>query len=133
MLETTIIPAKGATEPQTASSEPRCPALEAVHLSLALVGKVLVDNVGVEGRVGEVLAVVGPSGAGKSSFLRLLNRLDEPSGGTVRLVGRDYRELEPRDLRRRVGMVMQSANLFPGTVAANIAFPSRRQGACGPD
>jgi putative ABC transport system ATP-binding protein len=71
---------------------------------------------------------VGPSGAGKSSFLRLLNRLDEPTGGTVRLDGLDYRELEPRDLRRRVGMVMQSANLFPGTVAANLAFGPRQHG-----
>jgi putative ABC transport system ATP-binding protein len=79
-------------------------------------------------RVGEVMAVVGPSGAGKSSFLRLLNRLDEPTGGTVRLDGRDYRELAPRDLRRRVGMVMQSANLFPGTVAANVGFGPLQRG-----
>jgi UDP-glucose/iron transport system ATP-binding protein len=70
----------------------------------------------VQVRTGEVMAVVGPSGAGKSSFLRLLNRLDEPTGGTVRLDGRDYRELDPRNLPRRVGMVMQSAFLFPGTV-----------------
>ncbi len=67
-------------------------------------------------------------GAGKSSFLRLLNRLDEPTGGTVLLNGEDYRGIAPRDLRRRVGMVMQTAHLFPGTVAANIAFGPRQSG-----
>jgi putative ABC transport system ATP-binding protein len=79
-------------------------------------------------RPGEILAVVGPSGAGKSSFLRLLNRLDEPTGGSVFLDGRDYRTIAPRELRRRVGMVMQMAYLLPGTAAANIAFGPRQRG-----
>jgi putative ABC transport system ATP-binding protein len=83
--------------------------------------------VSVQARQGEVLGVVGPSGAGKSSFLRLLNRLDEPTGGTVLLNGQDYRDIPPRELRRRVGMVMQTAYLFPGTVSANVAFgPQQR-------
>lgn len=68
------------------------------------------------------MAVVGPSGAGKSTLLRLLNRLDEPTGGRVLLDGADTRELTPRELRRRVGMVMQRPYLFPGTVAENIAY-----------
>jgi putative ABC transport system ATP-binding protein len=113
---------------QRAGSARRALALDAEHLSRAVFGKVLVDDVSVQVSAGEVMAVVGPSGAGKSSFLRLLNRLDEPTSGTVRLDGRDYRALEPRDLRRRVGMVMQSANLFPGTVAANVAFGPRQHG-----
>ena len=97
-------------------------ALETQHLSRSVVGRGLVGDISVHMQPGEVLAVVGPSGAGKSSFLRLLNRLDEPTGGTVCLNGQDYRELAPRELRRRVGMVMQVAYLFPGTVAANLAF-----------
>jgi putative ABC transport system ATP-binding protein len=76
---------------------------------------------------GEVLAVVGPSGAGKSTLLRLLNRLDEPTHGTVLLDGEDYRTLHPRQLRRRVGMVMQRAYLFPGTVAENVAYGPAQQ------
>ena len=104
------------------------PALEAEHLSRAVVGKVLINDISVEVQVGEVLAVVGPSGSGKSSFLRLLNRLDEPTGGTVRLNGQDYRELAPQELRRRVGMVMQTAYLFPGTVAENVAYGPRQLG-----
>jgi putative ABC transport system ATP-binding protein len=102
-------------------------ALETQNLSRAIVGKVLVNDISVAVQQGEVLAVVGPSGAGKSSFLRLLNRLDEPTSGAVLLDGRNYNEIAPRELRRRVGMVMQMAYLFPGTVAANIAFgPQQR-------
>ena len=73
--------------------------LETVHLSRAVGGHLLVDDVSIQVRAGEVLAIVGPSGAGKSSFLRLLNRLDEPTGGTVLLEGQDYRSLPPQDLR----------------------------------
>jgi ABC-type methionine transport system ATPase subunit len=60
---------------------------------------------------GEILAVVGPSGASKSSFLRLLNRLDEPTGGTVLLDGKDCKDIPSRELRRRVGMVMQMGHM----------------------
>jgi putative ABC transport system ATP-binding protein len=103
-------------------------ALETAHLSRAVVGKVLTDDINVQVQVGEVVAVVGPSGSGKSSFLRLLNRLDEPTGGTVRLNGEDYRKLAPQELRRRVSMVMQTAYLFPGTVAENVAYGPRQRG-----
>jgi putative ABC transport system ATP-binding protein len=107
---------------------PQALAIETEQLSRAIAGRVLVSNISVQVQPGEVLAVVGPSGAGKSSFLRLLNRLDEPTGGTVRLKGQDYRELAPQELRRRIGMVMQMAYLFPGTIAANIAFGPRQRG-----
>ena len=78
--------------------------------------------------VGEVLGIVGPSGAGKSTLLRMVNRLDEPTEGTVFFHGRDYRELSPEGLRRSIGMVMQRAYLFPGTIAENIAFGPHRHG-----
>lgn len=77
---------------------------------------------------GEVLAVVGPSGAGKSSLLRLLDRLDEATAGSVLFHGRDYRDMPVVRLRRSIGMVMQRAYLFPGTVAENIAFGPAQQG-----
>ena len=91
-------------------------------------GKVLIDNISIRVQQGEVLAVIGPSGAGKSSFLRLINRLDEPTSGTVYLRGDDYRQISPRELRRRVGMVLQSAYLFPGTVAENLRYGPRQRG-----
>jgi putative ABC transport system ATP-binding protein len=102
--------------------------LETRNLSREVMGKVLVNDISVQVQQGEILAVVGPSGAGKSSFLRLINRLDEPTSGTVYLVGQDYKELASRELRRRVGMVMQSAYLFPGTVAENLCYGPRQHG-----
>jgi ABC-type multidrug transport system ATPase subunit len=102
--------------------------LETKDLSYAFAGKVLVNDINVQVEPGEILAVVGPSGAGKSSFLRLLNRLDEPTGGTVLLNDHDYRAMAPREVRRRVGMVMQMAYLFPGTVASNIGFGPQQRG-----
>src|SRR6266850_1117064 len=114
-------------EPDPAALAGFAVALEARNLSRAVAGKLLVNDISVQVRQGEVLAVVGPSGAGKSSFLRLINRLDEPTGGTVLVNRRDYRQIEARELRRRVGMVMQMAYLFPGTVAANIDFGPRQR------
>jgi putative ABC transport system ATP-binding protein len=114
-------------EPDAAAFAGFTVALETRNLSRAVAGKLLVNDISVQVRQGEVLAVVGPSGAGKSSFLRLINRLDEPTGGTVLVNRRDYHQIEARELRRRVGMVMQMAYLFPGTVAANIDFGPRQR------
>jgi putative ABC transport system ATP-binding protein len=103
-------------------------------LSRAVQGELLLDGINVAVRRGEVLAVIGPSGSGKSTFLRLLNRLDEPTSGTVFLDSRDYREIAPPELRRRVGLVMQTPFLFPGTVGDNLRFgPRQRRRQESPD
>lgn len=75
-----------------------------------------------------MLAIVGPSGSGKTSLLRLLNRLDEPTAGTVYVDGVDYRTIEPRNLRRQLGMVTQRPYLFPGRVADNLRFGPAQRG-----
>jgi putative ABC transport system ATP-binding protein len=82
----------------------------------------LLDNISFSLERAATLAVLGPSGAGKSTLLRLLNRLDEPSGGRILLGDIDTANMAPRHLRRKVGMVMQRAYLFPGRVADNIRF-----------
>jgi putative ABC transport system ATP-binding protein len=69
---------------------------------------------------GRVSALVGRSGSGKTSLLRLLNRLDEPTSGVIRLEGTDVREMPVRDLRRRVGFVFQEPAVFAGTVHDNL-------------
>jgi putative ABC transport system ATP-binding protein len=102
--------------------------LKAEHLGRAVGDVSLVNDVTVEIYAGELLAVVGRSGSGKSSFLRLLNRLDEPTSGAVYLEGVDYRQIPPRELRRKIGMVTQRAFLFPGSVADNIRFGPRQRG-----
>ena len=127
-MESTCLLTRDIIKSGSATHSDPAIAVETKKLSRAVVGKVLVNDISVQVQHGAVLALVGPSGAGKSSFLRLLNRLDEPTGGTVLLNGRNYRDIAPRALRRRVGMVMQMAYLFPGTVAANIAFGPRHHG-----
>jgi ABC-type multidrug transport system fused ATPase/permease subunit len=71
---------------------------------------------------GEKLAIVGFTGSGKTTLIKLLVRLYEPTGGRILLDGGDIRALEPRDLRRRLGVVLQDSFLFRGTVASNIAL-----------
>jgi putative ABC transport system ATP-binding protein len=107
--------------------------LRTEHLGRTVDGAVLVDDISMEVKRGEVLAIVGPSGSGKSSLLRLLNRLDEPTQGRVYLGGQDTRGISPRVLRQRVGMVMQSANLFPGSVAENIRYGPAQRGETVPE
>jgi putative ABC transport system ATP-binding protein len=102
--------------------------LRAENLGRSVPGKILVAGASFEVRKGETLAIVGPSGSGKSSLLRLLNRLDEPTSGTVYLDGADYRQIPPRELRRRVGMVLQRPFLFPGKVADNLQFGPKQRG-----
>ena len=97
------------------------PKLETRNLGRVVDGDRLLEDVSVSIPESTVLVVVGPSGAGKSSFLRLLNRLDEPTEGTVLLEGEDYRNLPPRDLRKRVGLVPQDPALVPGTAFENVA------------
>jgi ABC-type sulfate/molybdate transport systems ATPase subunit len=109
------------------------PVLEAVLLKAERVGRRadgrdIVGDASLEVRSRETVALVGASGSGKSSFLRLLNRLDEPTSGTVYLDGVDYRRLDPRELRRRIGLLLQASWLFPGTVADNVRFGPASRG-----
>lgn len=66
------------------------------------------------------VVVAGPSGAGKSSLLRLLNRLDAPSSGSVSYRGEDLSHIDPIAHRRRVAMVFQRPVVLPGTIADNL-------------
>ena len=84
------------------------------HLSKSFGSLHVLRDISLEVRPGEVISVIGPSGTGKSTFLRCLNLLEQPSGGTIRINGQDI--LSPDAdvplLRRRMGMVFQSFNLF---------------------
>ena len=102
--------------------------LRAEHLGRVIRDKILIQDANFELRRGEILAIAGPSGSGKTSLLRLLNRLDEPTSGTVFVEGTDYRNLAPRELRRKLGMVTQRPHLFPGTVAENLQFGPAQRG-----
>ncbi len=69
---------------------------------------------------GGSLTLVGSSGSGKSTLLRCLNRLEEPTRGTVRFNGRDTHSIDPRALRQRAALVMQTPVLFDGTIRDNL-------------
>lgn len=70
----------------------------------------------------EILVIIGPSGSGKSTLLRLINRLEEPSGGNIMLQNTDITTLPPTELRRKVGMIFQKTAILEGTVADNIRY-----------
>ena len=80
----------------------------------------VLKDVSVEVERGGALTLVGPSGSGKSTLLRCLNRLEEPTAGTVSFDGHDIRSLDPRELRRRAALVMQTPVLFEGAVRENL-------------
>lgn len=104
------------------------PKLETQDLTRVVDGMRIVDAVSLAVDDGEVLGIIGPSGAGKSSFLRLLNRLAEPTEGTVFLDGVDYRTLPPQQLRLRIGFIPQQPALRGGTVYDNVTIGPRLRG-----
>jgi ATP-binding cassette subfamily B protein len=73
---------------------------------------------------GEVIAVVGHTGAGKTTLTNLLLRFYDVQRGAIRIGGADIREFDPRELRRRFGVVLQDPTLFTGTIAENIRLGS---------
>ncbi len=91
--------------PHTDGPAPELFTLDAVTFVAG--GRPILDHVSDHVHEGHVTAIVGPSGSGKSTLLRMLNRLEEPTSGSIRFRGTPVRELDVRALRRRVGMVAQ--------------------------
>ncbi len=91
-------------------------------------------DINVEMKEKEVTALIGPSGCGKSTFLKILNRMSDLNDnskveGKILLDGKDiFREMDPIELRWRVGMVFQNPNPFPKSIYDNVAFGPRVQG-----
>ena len=87
---------------------------------------VAVDHLSLEIKSGETVILVGPSGCGKTTSLKMINRLIEPTEGTISIDDRDTRTYDVNDLRRSIGYVIQQVGLFPHqTVAENIATVPR--------
>lgn len=86
-------------------------------------GFVALKNINLEIRKGELVALIGPSGCGKTTTMRMINRLIEPTSGKVYIDGQDISQLDPVELRRNIGYVIQQIGLFPHmTIAENIAL-----------
>jgi osmoprotectant transport system ATP-binding protein len=105
-------------------------ALEVHDLGFALPGgRALVAQVSFTVGPGETLVLLGRSGAGKTTTLKLINRLLEPTGGTVRVAGELATAVAATQLRRRIGYVIQEIGLFPHfTVERNVALVPRLEG-----
>ena len=92
------------------------------HLTKRYGPEAVVRDLTLTVRDGELLIVLGGSGCGKTTTLKMINRLVEPTSGTVRLGGTDTSTIAPHELRRRIGYVFQQVGLFPHmTVAENVA------------
>ena len=77
-------------------------------------GQTILDNCSLDISAGQIVGLIGPSGSGKSTLLRALNRLWEPEAGTVFYDGKDITKESVISVRKRIGMLFQTAALFDG-------------------
>jgi osmoprotectant transport system ATP-binding protein len=92
-------------------------------------GHVAVDDLSLEVDEGDICVLVGPSGCGKTTTMRMINRLVEPTAGRIYVDGDDVMGVDPVELRRRIGYVIQQIGLFPHqTIAVNVGTVPRLLG-----
>ncbi|WP_042835458.1 ABC transporter ATP-binding protein [Thermoanaerobacter ethanolicus] len=96
--------------------------IEFKEVSYSSFGKEILKNISVKFEGGAIHTIVGPSGAGKSTLIKLINRLIDPTHGSILIDGVDVKTIDVIDLRRRIGMVFQQPHLFEGTVKENIEY-----------
>jgi ABC-type multidrug transport system fused ATPase/permease subunit len=96
------------------------PLVEFDHVSFSYGETPLLDDVSFTLGRDQVTALIGPSGAGKSTILALVCRFHDPSAGTVRWEGQDFRSIPLRDLRGRLGLLEQDAPVLHGTIRDNL-------------
>lgn len=82
----------------------------------------LIENLNVNVKPGELVAIVGPTGAGKTTIVNLLMRFYDITGGSIKIDGVDIRDMSRNELRSFFGMVLQDTWLFKGTIKDNIAY-----------
>lgn len=98
------------------------PSLETVGAGDRDAGALVLHDIDLRVRPGEMVALVGPSGAGKSTLTSLVARLYDPTSGAVTVGDVDLREVAGEDLRSRLGVVSQEAHLFHDTIRANLLY-----------
>jgi len=119
VLDEPVSPVPGTRELPRFSEEIR---FEGVSFRYRSEGPLVLRDVDLQLRRGEVVALVGPSGGGKTSLLNLVLRFADPSAGRITLDGADLREATLQSLRAQIALVAQETFLFNDTVRANIAY-----------
>ena len=126
------------TDRGTVTQPPEATAIAVDDLSLWYGQKQALTNVSLNIPVNRVTALIGPSGCGKSTLLRSINRMNDlipgvKTSGTVRYHGLDIyaKDVDPVEVRRRIGMVFQKPNPFPKSIFDNVAFGARVNGYRG--
>ncbi len=94
--------------------ETASPVFQLEHVGLVKGKNRILSDISLNVQKGECLIFAGENGSGKTSLLRLFNRLDDPTEGTIRFHGVPLKEIDVRELRRHVGIVMQGPILFDG-------------------
>lgn len=97
--------------------------LKLSNVSLKNTDKLILDNVSLDIKASESLAIIGASGCGKSSLLRLCANLTTPSSGIISYRNQTYTQINPTSLRRKIGYCFQIPCLFGETVYDNLLFP----------
>lgn len=92
------------------------------HVSKVYGDKTVVNDINLTIENGEFITILGTSGSGKTTMLKMINKLIEPTSGTILFAGQDIEQMDSVSLRRQIGYVVQQIGLFPHmTVAENIA------------
>jgi subfamily B ATP-binding cassette protein MsbA len=92
------------------------------HIRFAYENEKIIDDLSLQVKAGECIALVGSSGAGKTTLVSLIPRFYDVTDGTLRINGQDIRSLTLKSLRRQIGIVTQETILFNDTIANNIAY-----------
>ena len=100
-----------------------------VGLTYAGAGAESLTDISFAARKGQTIGIIGGTGSGKSSLVNLIPRFYDATAGTVTLMGRPIGQWDRESLRDMVGVVMQKAQLFTGTIRSNLLWPRRR--SCG--
>lgn len=89
-------------------------------------GPTVLRDINLNIKAGELFVLIGPSGCGKTTTMKMINRLVEPSSGQILIQGQEVRSLNPVELRRGIGYVIQNIGLLPHmTIAQNVALVPR--------
>lgn len=125
-----------ATTPIPSQHDPSWPTGQPLLVDQVVVRRgprTILHQVSLAFEPGHRYVLLGPSGSGKSTLLRLLNRLEDPTEGTIRLGNRPYPSLPSPLIRRSVGLVFQNPTVLPGLIRDNLAYPWRLRDQAPPD